>query len=464
MSLDNEGNNGNLKYLESLNELYSSFENRVPLIKNGSEHLRLPHFNGNKNQPIHRWFTYKEGFSCDLLEWVLGICDINLGETERILDPFLGVGTSLLSAQMSYTGTQKLSLIGIERNPFTAFVARTKLNWAEYDLTKIEKLIPSIISKLSAGSVVQYPVPGLSTLQNEKVFDRKDIQDILFARELIKESTYNSEEIAFLKLGWSSIIETVSNVRKDGRALRFVSKDPRPSVAELVEAKWRQMLSDVIEAKERISQLKRGTVLTQVLEGDGRTLDLLSADIEPFDLILYSPPYLNNLDYSEVYKMELWLSEFVHSQNEFRELRSKTMRSHPSFKFENTTLVDQLSKKSWPRRLRDSILEVLPSDTYKEARRRTIRGYMDDMFVALQNQFRVVKPGGFVVCVVGNSLHGNKDHPIPISTDLLISSLATTVGFQITKVQATRHTNRRKHVAAASRESAIILRRPHKRA
>jgi hypothetical protein len=144
-------------------------------------------------------------------------------------------------------------------------------------------------------------------------------------------------------------------------------------------------------------------------------------------------------------------------------LRSETFRSHPSFKFGETTLVDELHGNTWPRRLRDKLLAILPADVYQKARQRTIRGYMDDMMLALKNQFRVVKKGGYVVCVVGNSLHGTKEYPIPVSTDLLIASLAMNVGFTVVKIQATRHTNRRQHVAAASRESAIILRRPYKR-
>jgi DNA modification methylase len=33
-----------------------------------------------------------------------------------------------------------------------------------------------------------------------------------------------------------------------------------------------------------------------------------------FDLILTSPPYPNNIDYSEVYKLELWLLGFIDKQ------------------------------------------------------------------------------------------------------------------------------------------------------
>ena len=47
----------------------------------------------------------------------------------------------------------------------------------------------------------------------------------------------------------------------------------------------------------------------------------------------YSPPYLNCIDYTEVYKLELWLLELVKTQAEFRQVRLGTLRSHPSVKF-----------------------------------------------------------------------------------------------------------------------------------
>jgi hypothetical protein len=449
-----------LEHLEGLNDVYISFEATVPLLTNGTEHLKLPHFNGNKSLPIHRWFTYKEGFSSELLNWVCEITETRIDSISRMLDPFVGVATSLLSAQLQYTGIGDLTLVGIERNPFTAFVARTKLNWDNFDVGRIEALIPALAAEVSNRNGQTFQVSDLSTLHNERAFDEDALQDLIFARETIKLGLKNDDDASFFMLGWASIIETVSKVRKDGRALRFVNKEHRPIVSIILESKWSQMLEDIRQTKIAVGRLKRGNILTEIHEGDGRTLDSLGDDCAPFDLILYSPPYLNNLDYTEVYKMELWLSEAVNSNAEFRELRRKTMRSHPSIKFAETDHVDNLPVNSWPRKLRDAILEVVPADHYREQRNRTIRGYMDDMLIALASQYCHIRDGGFVVCVVGNSLHGNKNHPIPVATDLLIASLAEQVGFDVVKIQATRHTNRRKHVASASRESAIVLQRP----
>lgn len=447
--------------LQCLTDLYLAYEKTL-CVCNGEagEHGHLPHFNGNKSLPIHKWFTYKEGFSSQLLSWVCDVTDINLDSVENLLDPFAGVATSLLSAQLGYRGQHNLNLVGIERNPFVAFVARTKLDWQLYSEKRILELIPKLVTRIRKRGGVRLEIADLSTLKNEKIFNRRRLHDLLFARNVINEELHGLPEIAFFQLGWASVIEAASNVRKDGRALRLVSKEDRPPVYKLLERKWQEMLGDIQAVSKQLLGIKRGIINTQVYEGDGRSFDVLKNDQNKYDLIIYSPPYLNNLDYSEVYKMELWLTEAVTTQEDFRNLRLKTLRSHPSVKFPETDIVDRLTPTEWPKVLRDTLIELVPNSTHKAARIRTIRAYMDDMLLTLRNQYRAAKRGAYIICVVGNSVHGTKEYPIPIATDLLIASLAEVAGFEIEKLQITRYTRRRDFNERVQRESIIILRRP----
>jgi hypothetical protein len=270
----------------------------------------------------------------------------------------------------------------------------------------------------------------------------------------------NSPEREFFLLGWASIIETVSNVRKDGRALRIVVKETRAPVYQLLENRWEDMVADIIEVNGKIEGIHRGKVIVNIHNGDGRTLDAINQSDRRFDLILYSPPYLNNIDYSEVYKMELWLSGLVSTQEDFKNLRLSTMRSHPSVKFPETNHINDLPSDSWPRRLLDALVANIEQDRNHGWRVRLMRAYMDDMLISLQSQYAMAKPGGHVVCVIGNSLHGRKENATPVATDLLIAALAQAVGFKIKKLQVTRHLRRRDCTEHPLRESVIIMRRP----
>lgn len=455
----------NMKQL-SLEAEYAAFEQTI-LCKNGNipDHAQLPHFNGNKTQPIHRWFTYKEGFSSGLLPWICQTLNTRLEDFDAILDPFCGVGTSLLSAQMEYQDNKgNLNLVGVERNPFVAFVARTKLAWVSYRINRIRSFIPKLVDAIRRRPQVEFELPNLSTIQNQESFNRKKLNDLLYARQIIQDKLGSDPESYFFLLGWASIIEEVSNLRKDGRALRFVDKEDRPPVYRLLEEKWNSMLSDLVETEQKLKSNDQNRVSWQIHNSDGRTLQCIDNNDLKYDLILYSPPYLNNLDYSEVYKLELWLSGFVTTSTQFKELRQSTFRSHPSIKFQETDFVDNLLSNSWPKRLRDLLLFAIPKDEFHGARVRTVRAYMDDMFLALSKQFQLVKPGGHVVCVVGNSLHGNAHQPILVATDLLISALGQHVGFNIERLQIARQLRRRDHKKELNshllRESIIIMKRP----
>lgn len=66
----------------------------------------LVSFQANKTEERHRWCKYKEGFSAELVRYVLDRTGIASGP---ILDPFAGSGTALFTA-----GEAGLDAVGIE--------------------------------------------------------------------------------------------------------------------------------------------------------------------------------------------------------------------------------------------------------------------------------------------------------------------------------------------------------------
>ena len=62
----------------------------------------------NKNESIHNWFYYKEGYSKELIEWLVKEYKL----TGPIYDPFAGVGTTLLVAK-----NLGISAIGTDVSP-----------------------------------------------------------------------------------------------------------------------------------------------------------------------------------------------------------------------------------------------------------------------------------------------------------------------------------------------------------
>jgi 23S rRNA G2445 N2-methylase RlmL len=100
-------------YRRQLPELraFAIAEGKLPL-RFASEYATLVVPNANGSAPGHRWFRYKEAFSADLLEHLLkDIRSLRGSElTVRMLDPFCGVGTALLSAQVFHHRIESLGI------------------------------------------------------------------------------------------------------------------------------------------------------------------------------------------------------------------------------------------------------------------------------------------------------------------------------------------------------------------
>jgi hypothetical protein len=86
-------------------------------------------FLNNMRLPVHRWFRYSAGFSAEWVKWLLAERD---GSDLRVLDPFVGSGTTCLACD-----EMGVPSYGIEAHPFVYRVAQAKLSYS----TDPERLI-----------------------------------------------------------------------------------------------------------------------------------------------------------------------------------------------------------------------------------------------------------------------------------------------------------------------------------
>jgi tRNA/tmRNA/rRNA uracil-C5-methylase (TrmA/RlmC/RlmD family) len=117
--------------------------------------LRLSDFDSNLSLPRHRWYEFKEGFSEQLV--TKAISQVGAGSKRvRVLDPFAGSGTSLVTA-----GRSGLQAVGIEVNPFLAFAARAKCTNSKWSQKGFKKTLDRILD--SSRNEVRSPLEGRST-------------------------------------------------------------------------------------------------------------------------------------------------------------------------------------------------------------------------------------------------------------------------------------------------------------
>ena len=78
-------------------------------------------FLDNMRLPVHRWFRYSAGFSAEWVKWLLAE---RKGRELRVLDPFVGSGTTCLACD-----EMGVPSLGLEAHPFVHRVALAKLSY-----------------------------------------------------------------------------------------------------------------------------------------------------------------------------------------------------------------------------------------------------------------------------------------------------------------------------------------------
>lgn len=442
----------NLKH--NLKHLYIELEKRGGVVES-PRYKSLVNFSTNLNKPIHRWFNVKEGYSRDLIAELIE--RFGVSGKKFILDPFCGSGTTLLAAK-----ERGVNAVGFEINPFLAFLTRVKLsNYTPEDIEKIS-VESKKIEKLNSSPSIDSPKLSIS----QKLFGPR-LKTILAIKEHIFHIPAGKIK-DLLSLCFLSILEDCSTSKKDGNGLKY----PRNKVPQEVKPAFAQKINQITEdIKTTRGWLNKSFIFEEdvrELEGildnqkknkkkdilNGFSINNLRRLRGRIPLVVFSPPYMNCFDYTEVYKVELWFGDFIKDYDELKTLRDLTLSSHlnhflPERERLNNGYVTIFSGAVGRRKLWDERIPLM------------IRGYFEDMWLVLKGIYRLLDPGGHCVIVVGNSSYGN----IVVPTDLILGDIGLDVGFKSFKIEVARHlgtsSQQYKKVNARDklRESLVILKR-----
>lgn len=116
-------------------------ENRyIPLLEETDKFNRKNvSYQLSKDEPIHSWLKYKEGFSADLVQLLLHEMGAHPGDL--VMDPFMGSGTTALVCQM-----QGINSIGYDVMPIADVSLKAKAACMEYDLPELRAMLEELKS------------------------------------------------------------------------------------------------------------------------------------------------------------------------------------------------------------------------------------------------------------------------------------------------------------------------------
>ena len=364
-----------------------------------NKYKKLVNFKTNLNQPRHSWFDIKEGYSTDLVSNILKDLDIKINDG-LVLDPFSGSGTTIL--QSSILGYES---IGLEVNPFLYFLSKNKCKKysKKFDLQK-KKFLDYDLTKQK-----NFNVPKLSI--SKKLF-QKQLKIILQIKGWINKIVdIDTRELFFCAFLCS--LDKSSYAKKDGNGLKY----PKNKVPADFREMFIKNLEKFITDTDKVKIKKKPKIFL------GNNLEIIKEKkfYEKFNnkisLCLFSPPYVNCFDYTEVYKTELWFGDFIKEYPDLKKLRNKTMSSHLNKNLAEVVILDEI--KSY-------IIKINQKKLWSNKIIKMIKNYFFEMNSLLEQLYKLIKKNGKCVIVVGNSSYGN----IAIPTDKILEKIAKRIGFK----------------------------------
>lgn len=416
------------KYLKILKHLNIKY----PIHKN-LEFSELVNFKTNKRVPKHNWFDYKQGYSAQMVRKIL--LEDKPNNSTYILDPFVGVGTTSLAAQsLGYKS------IGFDINPVATFA--TEVKTAHF----LKDEIKEIKDKIRAFKPTNTKKRPNSTLL-ETSFETSVFNKLMNVKGFY-ESVQNPKVRSFFKLAYLSIVEDCSIRVKDGNGIKIVrDKNYIRDVYNYFLNKCNSMLFDLKQYNyKEESYVINGSILNDK--------EFNKFNNHRVGEVIFSPPYANCFDYCEVYKLEIWMGDFVSEYSDFKRYRDQAIRSHVNSTFDHS--IKKYNGKA------DIVAELISCfNIWNKNIPDMIRGYFDDMMETLRRLKMLMISGAKCYVVVANS--GYKGVIVP--TDLLLADIAVELEFKVLnmiyarKIRASSQQMKELHNSYDNlmRESIIVL-------
>jgi site-specific DNA-methyltransferase (cytosine-N4-specific) len=410
----------------------------------------------SKNDCMHRWLKYKEGFSADLVKKLLQEFEIKEGDT--ILDPFTGSGTTNLVCKML-----GINSIGYDILPMSKIAIEAKNAVYDYDLSEIKQLI-SEVKNLQMPENYNNRTPYINI--TDGAYPENTEKEIAFFTEWNEKSIYSKEAKNLVILCMLNSLEKVSYTAKDGQFLRwdYRSKKMRDS-AEYREKTGKKplvirldkgnlptlkqsLLDELNSVFQDITTIQRNPKQTksdlQFVQGNS-LYELPKQENNILNGVITSPPYCNRYDYTRTYALELaYLGITDEKLKKLRqELLSCTVENKPKIDYIKENYEKLGKKKDFDKIVRiiennKTLAEVNNSlkarsengDINNKGVLRMIDGYFTELAFIYSELFRLCKKGAKIAFVNDNVRYGGE----VISVDYISTELASQIGFQPVKV------------------------------
>ena len=201
-------------------------------------------FSANRDEPVHRWVPWIAGFSKYFVEDA--IAAYTKCHRQTVLDPFAGVGTTLVEADLAGHDA-----IGFEINPYAAFAAQLKLRAHRLPVEALRSAIAELHAHaltVESNGVKPKCIPPRRFRTRSPFYSPAVERKVLLMMDFASRQP-NAQVADLLRLAFASTMVEYSNYSYEpslGRRASAGRADVQDHpVAQRVAGKLQQILEDV---------------------------------------------------------------------------------------------------------------------------------------------------------------------------------------------------------------------------
>lgn len=393
-----------------------------------------PALAGNKVRPVHRWVPWIAGFSS---EFVTGAIRRHLNKRGTILDPFAGVGTTLVDAVLNGHDA-----VGFEINPYAALAAKVKAGAYRIDdrglQREIERFHQFYASCLAQDYTPESNAPvGFRT--RGEFYSPQVLHKVLVVWDFINGIEEDSIRDVF-RLTFAATMVHYSNYSYEpslGQKKSAGKGDVHDfAVGEFIRSKLLEMCEDILWFRGQVYG-KRPVDARVLCANFFRYRDYLEPST--VDLVITSPPYLNNYHYVRNSRPQLYWLGFAECPKDLKFLEEENVGTFWQIARDkvHVPLEFSLSDSDLPGRL-DELRQINRGKGVYGGNgwANYAAAYFNDCYRLAQGMDYTLRPGGTAVVVIGNSIIQG----MPIATDQYFGEIAVHAGLELVGIHIPRAT------------------------
>lgn len=395
-------------------------------------------FKDSLKAPVHRWFTYPAGFSFKAVEHSLEIFGIQQGQT--VYDPFMGSGTTNVTAK-----TLGINSVGVEAHPFVFNIAKAKLNW---DINAHE--VHNFINYVSDEFEKAFTAISVRTIEHYfpelilKCYDEDTLKKLFVLKNFVTGDCTSPSIKDFFHVVVTALLRNVSKAATGWPYIApkkvkttSLNKDALTEFNSLALS----MLHDIELIKIESGKRYINSIHTPILGDSRNTTDSISN--QSVDHVFTSPPYLNNFDYSDRTRLEMYFWGNAKTWGDISEQVRTRLITSATTQIARTDIkysISQELKETSPnianfiQKAVQELSELRKVKGGKKSYDLMVVGYFNDMFQVIKDVYRVLKPGAKALFVLGDSA----PYGVHIPTDKIIGELGVKIGFSDYKIEILR--------------------------